>query len=119
VGDAYALKFLDASFDVLINNFMFDLLPEADFGLVLAEFRRVLRPNGRLVLVNMAKGDSLQHKLWDAIYRIHPSLMGGCRGVALSASVAQAGFTKLQRDLVSQCGFPSEIIRANRPVATA
>jgi ubiquinone/menaquinone biosynthesis C-methylase UbiE len=115
VGDAYALGFPDASFDVLINNFMFDLLPEADFGKVLAEFRRVLRPNGRLVLVNMAKGDRLQHKVWDAIYRFRPSLMGGCRGVALASHVAQAGFADIERDLVSQCGFPSEIIRATKP----
>ena len=114
VGDAYALNFPDGSFDVLINNFMFDLLPEADFEKVLAEFRRVLRPNGRMILVNMAKGNSLQHKLWDAIYRIHPSLMGGCRGVGLSPYVAPAGFTNIQRDLVSQCGFPAEIVRATR-----
>lgn len=118
VGDAYSLTFADDSFDVLINNFMFDLLPESDFDRVLAEFRRVLRPSGRLILVNMARGHSLQHKLWDAIYRIHPSLMGGCRGVALSSDLAQAGFTDIKRELISQCGFPSEIIRATRPDAS-
>ncbi len=114
VGDAYALKFPDASFDVLLNSFIFDLLPEEDFAHVLAEFCRVLRPNGRLILVNLAKGDSLQHKLWDAMYRIHPSLTGGCRGVCLSSFVAQAGFANIQRSLISQCGFPSEIILATR-----
>ncbi len=47
VGDAYHLDFPDHHFDLLMNNYMFDLLPEADFSLVLAEFRRVLKPGGR------------------------------------------------------------------------
>jgi ubiquinone/menaquinone biosynthesis C-methylase UbiE len=47
VGDAYALDFAEDSFDVLINNYMFDLLPEPDFPRVLGEFRRVLRACGR------------------------------------------------------------------------
>lgn len=46
VGDAYALDFADNSFDVLINNYMFDLLPQQDFPAVLGEFRRVLRRAG-------------------------------------------------------------------------
>jgi ubiquinone/menaquinone biosynthesis C-methylase UbiE len=119
VGDAYDLDFPDASFDVVINNFMFDLLPEEDFGRVLSEFRRVLRQNGRLILVNMARGDGWQHKLWDTVYRIRPSLIGGCRGVALSSHVARAGFTNIQREVVTQCGFPSEILRAERVGGTA
>lgn len=119
VGDAYALEFPDASFDVVINNFMFDLLPEEDFARVLSEFRRVLRPSGRLILVNMAKGDGWQHKFWDTVYRIHPSLVGGCRGVALSSHVVRAGFADIQRDVVTQCSFPSEILRAVRGGETA
>ena len=50
VGDAYALDFADDSFDVLINNYMFDLLPESDFPRVLRGFHRVLRPGGRLLM---------------------------------------------------------------------
>jgi len=40
VGDAYELDFPDDSFDVLVNNYMFDLLPERDFSRVLGEFGR-------------------------------------------------------------------------------
>ena len=47
------------SFDLLINNYMFDLLPEPDFEPVLAEFGRVLKPGGRLVLANMAREGTL------------------------------------------------------------
>jgi ubiquinone/menaquinone biosynthesis C-methylase UbiE len=50
IGNALKLDYPDNEFDVLVNNYMFDLLPESDFEPVLAEFRRVLRPGGRLVL---------------------------------------------------------------------
>jgi ubiquinone/menaquinone biosynthesis C-methylase UbiE len=110
VGDAYALDFEDRSFDVLINNYMFDLLPERDFPVVLKEFARVLRPGGRLVLVNMAKSERWYHGVWERIYGINPALLGGCRGVSLLQPVKTAGFKQTSREFVSQSAFPSEII---------
>lgn len=113
-GDAYALPFGDATFDVVHNAYMFDLLPEADFGRVLGEMRRVLKPGGRLVLVNMGQGRRSWHRIPEAIYRFRPQWMGGCRGVALSEAVAAAGFEAQSREEVVQCGFPSEVIVARR-----
>lgn len=112
VGDAYALKVPDHRFDLLVNNYMFDLLPERDFSLVLAEFKRVLKPGGRLVLVNMTKGEHKYQQLWELIYRLNPQWMGGCRGVLLSPALVRAGFADLHREMISQLGFPSEVITA-------
>ena len=110
IGDAYDLDFADNSFDVLINNYMFDLLPEQDFPTVLAEFKRVLRPGGRLVMVNMTAGAHWYNGIWMLIYDISPALLGGCRGVSLLAHLENAGFRQLQREYISQFTFPSEII---------
>jgi len=44
VGDAYRLDVADASFDVVVNSYLFDLLPEPDFPTVLGELHRALRP---------------------------------------------------------------------------
>jgi ubiquinone/menaquinone biosynthesis C-methylase UbiE len=112
VGDAYELKFPDQKFDLLMNNYMFDLLPERDFVTVLQEFKRVLKPGGRLVLVNMTQGEHFYEQFWETVYRINPRWLGGCRGVLLSRAVREAGFTDLTRETVSQFGFPSEIIAA-------
>lgn len=49
-GDAYDLEYPDNSFDVVLNNYMFDLIPNKDFSRILSEFKRVLRNGGRLVL---------------------------------------------------------------------
>jgi ubiquinone/menaquinone biosynthesis C-methylase UbiE len=114
LGDAYALDFPDASFDVLLNCYMFDLLPEPDFGQVLSEFHRVLRPGGRVVVTNMAVTNRLTYRLWEAIRRLNPAWVGGCRGVALSDPLTRAGFRVAARELVTQMSFTSEIIRATK-----
>jgi ubiquinone/menaquinone biosynthesis C-methylase UbiE len=112
VGDAYALDFPDDSFDVLINNYMFDLLPQQDFLTVLGEFRRVLRPGGRLAMVNMTRGERWYNGLWERLYRINPALLGGCRGVSLLPQIKASGFGQARREYMSQLTFPSEIVLA-------
>jgi len=110
IGDAYALDFPDDSFDVLINNYLFDLLPQQDFSTVLQEFKRVLRPGGRLAMVNMTRGKRWYNGIWEGIYRIRPALLGGCRGVSLLPQLAACGFRQTGREYVSQFTFPSEVV---------
>ena len=110
VGDAYDLDFPDDSFDVLINNYMFDLLPQQDFLTVLEEFKRVLRSGGRLAMVNMTKGQRWYNGIWERIYRINPALLGGCRGVLLIPHLEACGFRQTTREYMSQLTFPSEIV---------
>lgn len=116
IGDAYQLDFPDNSFDVLINNYMFDLLPQDDFTAVLAEFLRVLRPRGRLAMINMTVGERWYNGLWEQIYRLSPALLGGCRGILLQPFLEQCGYTHIRREFVSQFTFPSEIVTAVAPV---
>ena len=94
---------------------MFDLLPEQDFATVLAEFRRVLRPGGRLAMVNMTLGERWYNGIWERVYRINPALLGGCRGVKLLPALEQSGFRQANREYLSQMTFPSEIVCAIAP----
>ncbi len=111
-GDAYDLQYPDQQVDLLMNNYMFDLLPEGDFVAVLNEFKRVLKPGGRLVLINMTKGAHFYERFWEAVYHLNPKWLGGCRGVLLSQALRTVGFAHIQRETVRQLGFPSEIITA-------
>jgi len=113
-GDAYALEFPAQHFDLLMNNYMFDLLPEKDFTVVLAEFKRMLKPGGRLVLVNMTRAEKFHQKIWEGVYHLNPRWLGGCRGVLLLTHLETAGFKNIKREMLSQFGFPSEIIIATR-----
>jgi ubiquinone/menaquinone biosynthesis C-methylase UbiE len=94
---------------------MFDLLPEQDFAAVLAEFRRVLRPGGRLAMVNMTLGEHWYNGLWERIYRLNPALLGGCRGVTLLPALEECGFQNANREYLSQMTFPSEVVHAIAP----
>jgi ubiquinone/menaquinone biosynthesis C-methylase UbiE len=110
IGDAYDLDFPDDVFDVLVNNYMFDLLPQQDFATVLDEFKRVLRPGGRLAMVNMTKGKRWYNGIWERIYRLNPGLLGGCRGVELVPQLEACGFIETRREYFSQMTFPSEVV---------
>lgn len=110
VGDAYDLPFPDDSFDVLVNNYMFDLLPERDFEVVLEEFKRVLRPGGRLAMVNMTHGKRWYNGIWNRLYQVSPALLGGCRSISLLPLLQQCGFRETTREYISQFTFPSEVV---------
>ncbi|MGD0822827.1 MAG: methyltransferase domain-containing protein [Desulfomonilia bacterium] len=116
-GDAYDLPYPAEEFDVVLNNYMFDLLPEQDFPMILGGFFRVLRPGGRLVMANMTKPLHWYNALSELVYRIRPSLLGGCRGVYLLPYLESAGFIDTQREYVSQMTFPTEVIRGLKPKA--
>ena len=115
VGDAYHLQYSDNSFDVVLNNYMFDLIPEKDFVAVLGEFKRVLRKGGRIVLVNMTKGSRWFNAVWERLYKTRPSLLGGCRGIELKPYLEEVGFERIRREYVSQMLFPSEVIYGVKP----
>ncbi len=115
LGDAYHLPFAAHTFDLLLNNYFFDLLPETDFSAVLAEFRRVLRPGGRLVLANMTAPWRWYQKVWPWAYTRNPHATGGCRSVSLAAPLQAAGFTLAAQERLSQMTLPSEILLSRKP----
>ena len=112
VGTAFKLEIADESIDILMNNYMFDLMPFEDMDKVLIEFKRILKKEGKLVLVNMTEGEGFGSKLYDFIYNISPRTMGGCRGVKLSNKLRKHGFRVESREYYQQMLFPSEVILA-------
>jgi len=111
---AFDLEADDAQFDVLINNYMFDLIPFNQMDAVLAEFKRVLKKGAKLVLVNMTLGEKFGSGIYDRIYRVSPRLMGGCRGIRLSEKLKEHGLDVKLREYHQQCLFPSEVILAHK-----
>jgi len=112
VGNAFELSNEDESIDTLINNYMFDLISFEDMDKILLEFRRVLKTDGKLILVNMTEGERFGSKIYDIIYNISPKTMGGCRGIKLTEKLKQHGFRVAAREYFQQMLFPSEVIIA-------
>jgi ubiquinone/menaquinone biosynthesis C-methylase UbiE len=114
LGTAFDLPVGSASIDILLNNYMFDLIAYADMDRILEEFARVLKVGGRLVLVNMARGRSAASRIYAGIYRLSPSAMGGCRGVQMADRLTAHGFSVAVREYHQQFLFPSEVILARK-----
>ena len=114
VGSALRIEQGTGEFDVVLNSYLFDLLTEEHWPNVLAEFHRVLKPGGKLVLVNMTLGERFGSGIFERLYRMSPALMGGCRGVLMIKLVEQSGFTVHSREYFQQMLFPSEVILASR-----
>ena len=112
IGDAFDLNVEDESTDILVNNYMFDLIPFEDMDKIIIEFRRVLKKNGKLILVNMTEGERFGSRIYDFIYNFSPKTMGGCRGVKLADKLQQYGFKVETREYFQQMLFPSEVILA-------
>ena len=116
--DAHQLSFLDETFDVLYNSYMFDLTPLKDIPVILNEFRRVLKPGGRLVLVNMSKQDGSRYTWFERSYRSLPKrwvpyLFGSCRPVLMEQPLKEAGFCEVRREFMRHI-MPSEIVLARK-----
>lgn len=116
IGTAFDLPAASESVDLLINNYMFDLIPFADMDRVLLEFKRVLKAGAKLIVVNMTVGETLESRLYEFLYRVSPKIMGGCRGVKLAEKLKQHGFTIETRETYQQLLFPSEVILARKHV---
>ena len=114
IGSAFDINMDDDSVDILFNNYMFDLIPFDQMDDIIKEFKRVMKPDRKLVLVNMTKGEKFGANIYEFLYRISPKLMGGCRGVQQSELLTQHGFQVKSCEYVQQMLFPSEVILAVR-----
>jgi len=111
-GNAFSLPFKNNQFDLVINNYMFDLLPEEKFEAILLEFKRVLKNPGQVVITNMASGKYWFNKFWAWLAKASSSILTGCRPVSLEGYLKKAGFSNIQVVSVSQNTFPSEVLKA-------
>jgi ubiquinone/menaquinone biosynthesis C-methylase UbiE len=111
LGDGRHLPFEDRTFDVLMAQYLLDILPVKDFIPLLLEFKRVLKDKGRLIVTHMTKAEKWVNQVYEEIYKLKPPLLAGCRGVMARPFLEETGFKVLGRQFVSQFGFPSEVIK--------
>jgi demethylmenaquinone methyltransferase/2-methoxy-6-polyprenyl-1,4-benzoquinol methylase len=118
LGDARRLPYRKELFDVVFNSYMLDLIRTPEIPLVLDEFKRVLKPGGRLVVVSLSKGTSWNSnmKLYEWIYQLCPTLLGGCRPIFSQPFMEELGFQNINREfLLVGRAIPSEIVSGDKP----
>ena len=107
----------DHSVDRVVTTYVLDLLPEEDILQAICEASRVLIPGGKLCLVSLTQGVSFVSRifiaLWSALFRLRPSLVGGCRPILLNSFFDQQSWSVDYRNVVIRFGVPSEVLIAS------
>jgi ubiquinone/menaquinone biosynthesis C-methylase UbiE len=90
--DAQTLPFPNNSFDTVVATLVFCSIPQPN--LALAEVRRVLRPNGRFLLLEHVRGQGpVSRRLTDWLHPVWYALQRECHlNRETAVAVAQAGF---------------------------
>lgn len=91
--DAQKLPFAGNQFDVVVGTLVFCSIPQPE--LALAEIKRVLRPNGRLLLLEHTRGHGpISRRFTDWVQPFWFALQGECHlNRETAVTVQNAGFT--------------------------
>ncbi|MBX3739812.1 MAG: ubiquinone/menaquinone biosynthesis methyltransferase [Akkermansiaceae bacterium] len=109
VADALNLPFPDRAFDVV--TVAFGLRNMADYPAALREMNRVLKPGGRLVILDFSLPDGILRGPYRFyLHKILPKLAGALTGEKdayeyLGGSIEQFPAGKAMTDLLETCGF--------------
>ncbi len=104
----------DHSADRVISSYVLDLLSDRDIRAVFMEAYRVLIPGGRLCLASLTKGITMTSRIvssiWMAVFRMRPSIVGGCRPICLDAYIEEDRWQLEHRKVLTPFGVPSEVV---------
>jgi ubiquinone/menaquinone biosynthesis C-methylase UbiE len=91
--DAHNLPFASDQFDVVVGTLVFCSIPHPE--LALAEIKRVLRPDGRLLLLEHTRGHGpISRRFTDWLHPLWFALQGECHlNRETAVTVQNAGFT--------------------------
>lgn len=115
-GDATALPFRAASFDVAVSSYLLHLLDPLTRRSVLTELHRVVRPGGRLVVVTVWSPRAAVRAPLGALARGSADLFGGLTPCDPREELRATGWA-LRRAQVLHRGYPSLVVLAARPAA--
>jgi ubiquinone/menaquinone biosynthesis C-methylase UbiE len=108
--------FPDASFDRVVATYVLDILGEDRIRELLAEAHRLLSRDGLLCTLALTRGCSVPSRLlsraWSGLYALSPSLVGGCRPIAVSDFLDSALWRQRHRSVVVAWTVPSEVLVA-------
>jgi demethylmenaquinone methyltransferase/2-methoxy-6-polyprenyl-1,4-benzoquinol methylase len=112
-GDGARLPYPADCFDALFMSFTLELFDTPEIPRVLAECRRVLKAQGRLGVVSLAKDrdPSLMVRLYEWFHRQFPAYID-CRPIPVQALLKRNRFQVRKQQRATMWGLPVEIVVA-------
>ncbi len=112
-GDAASLPYDDNAFDAVFMSFTLELFDTPEIAKVLEEVKRVLKPWGRLGVVDASKedGESKLLRLYEWVHKKWQKYVD-CRPIYVEQSIKEAGYEIKSKETVSLLGLPGEIVIA-------
>lgn len=97
-------------------SFTLELFDTPEIPKVLDEIKRVIKPNGRIVVVSMSKenGEPKLLKLYEWVHKKFPKYID-CRPIYVERSIKEAGFEIKYKEKIKFFGLPGEIVIGIRP----
>ena len=112
-GDATRLPFIENAFDAVFMSFALEVLDTPEIPEVLVQIKKVLKPGGRLGIVDMSKedGKSVFLKAYECIHSKCPKFFGS-RPIYAEQFVSDAGYRIRSKERIKIFRLPAEIIVA-------
>jgi len=112
--DARHMPFPNESFDAIFCCYLLELLSADDLVLTLGEFRRILRPRGRLTLVLIGQNTASFNAVYKVLGKVAPAFWGRQVEQRMPELIEGARFEILQDRTVRQGFYPSRVLVAKR-----
>jgi ubiquinone/menaquinone biosynthesis C-methylase UbiE len=111
--DGMSAPFPAASFDAVFLSFTLELFDTPEIPRVLAECRRLIKEDGRIGVVALAKQEGLAVRIYEWFHRQMPNFVD-CRPIHLQTVLEEAGFHIQKSKLKTMWGLPVEIMVAEK-----
>lgn len=108
----------DGAFDRFIATYVIEILDPDEALAVMRDAHRILRKGGLACLTSLGQGQTpvsrLMCGLWNRIYSWRPTIVGGCRPIALQAFLPAGDWAIGHRSVTVRWGIPCEVVVAQR-----
>jgi len=111
--DGLFIPFPDGQFDAVSLSFTLELFDTPEIPRVLSECYRVLKSDGRIGVVSLAKQETLAVRIYEWFHRQMPDLVD-CRPIFAQSALETARFSVQDLIVKTMWGLPVEIVIARK-----
>ena len=112
-GDAIHIPFNGDAFDAILLSFTLELFSDPEMKTLLKECHRILKPQGRIGVVSLAKQAKAAVQIYEWFHNHYPVLVD-CRPIFVQSIVKEAGFYLQKAIIKTMWGLPVEILVAEK-----